>query len=329
MSLTVNSPPNKPAALPPNFESIPAELRVLNQFGVWSYEEITDEESGECWVDKIPRNARTGRRASSTNPGSWSSFDQAMRAYERGGFDGLAFFLQHGGGLVGIDLDKCRSRTTGAIEQWAQSIVDRLGSYCELSPSGRGLRLFVWGELPPRDRREGRFECYSGARFLTLTGRPVTPFTIEHRQAELTAIHTEIFAARVARRNAAPPLLASGYRPHSLSDLEIIDKAGQAKNGAKFRSLYGGDTSGHGSHSEADAALCSLLAFYCGPDPARIDELYRGSGLFRAKWNRPDYRDSTIALALEGRTEFYTPKRMIRFGRHHSHLNHLRFTVRV
>src|SRR6516165_1183101 len=123
MSLTVNSPPNKPAALPPNFESIPAELRVLNQFGVWSYEEITDEESGECWVDKIPRNARTGRRASSTNPGSWSSFD----------------------------LDKCRSRTTGAIEQWAQSIVDRLGSYCELSPSGRGLRLFVWGELPPRD----------------------------------------------------------------------------------------------------------------------------------------------------------------------------------
>jgi hypothetical protein len=162
-----------------------------------------------------------------------------------------------------------------------------------------------------------------------LTGWRLEPYNIEHRQAELIEIHNEIFAARVARRNAAPPLLASDYRPHSLSDLEIIDKAGQAKNGTKFLSLYSGDISEYGSHSEADAALCSMLAFYCGPDPARIDELFRGSGLFRAKWNRTDYRDRTIALALEGRAEFYRSGRVTRFERHHRHLNHLRFTVRV
>jgi hypothetical protein len=282
----------KPSVLPPIFENIPPKMRELDQFGTWAYEEFIDEESGECSYDKIPRNSRTGRRASSTDPNTWSTFDQAVKAYERGGYDGLAFFLKPGGGLVGIDLDKCRDRTTGAIEEWAQSTVDRLGTYCELSPSGRGLRLFVWGELPPRDRREGRFECYSSARFLTLTGWRITPFAIEHRQAELNEIHTEIFAARVAKRNAAPPALASGYRPHTLSDLEILELAGRAKNGDKFRSLYhGGDTSGYRSHSEADLALCGMLAFYAGPDVGRVDELLlaeagRSQPAARTQFNR-------------------------------------------
>jgi primase-polymerase (primpol)-like protein len=311
---------SRPAALPAIVENISPKLRVLNQFDVWRFEEFADEETGECWWDKIPINARTGRRASSTNPDTWSTFEQAVRAYERGGFDGLAFFLRPGGGLVGIDLDKCRDATAGAIEAWAQRIVDRLDTYCELSPSGRGLRLFVWGELPPRDRREGRFECYSSARFLTLTGWRIHLADLERRQAELTAIHTQIFAARVARRNAAPPALASGYRPHNLSDLDIIEKASAARNGAKFRALYhSGDTSGYRSHSEADLALCSMLAFYAGRDSARIDELFRGSGLFRGKWNRADYRDRTISLALEGRTEFYSPSHPIRLRHRHGH----------
>jgi primase-polymerase (primpol)-like protein len=192
------------------------------------------------------------------------------------------------------------------------------------------LRSFVFGKLPPRDRREGRFECYESARFLTLTGHRLegTPPTIEHRQAELIEIHTELFAARVARRNATPPAPASGYTPHNLSDRDIIEKASAARNGAKFRRLYSGDISGHASRSEADAALCSMLAFYCGPDPARIDEIFRGSGLMRAKWNRPDYRDRTIALALEGRTEFYTPRRAIRRQRRQAHST-ISFTLEV
>lgn len=294
---------------------------VLNQFGVWRFEEFADENSGEVWWDKVPINARTGRCASSTNPQTWSTFAEAVHAYQRGDYDGLAFFLRPGGRIVGIDLDKCRDRTSGAIEQWARSIVDRLDTYTELSPSSRGLRLFLYGELPHRDRREGRFECYERARFLTLTGVRLagTPSTIEYRQAKLTAVHMEIFAARVAKRNAAPSSLPSGFQSHNLSDVQILEKAGAARNGAKFHRLYSGDISGHNSHSEADLALCSMLAFYCGPDPARIDELFRGSGLFRAKWCGPDYRDSTTRLALEGRTEFYRPREAVRRQRRHRH----------
>jgi primase-polymerase (primpol)-like protein len=329
-SYTTDTSSGKPPALPVILNNIPIALCQHKQFGIWRFEKFSDEETGEVWWDKIPINARTGRRASSTNPQTWSVFDVAAQAYERGGYDGLAYFLHRDAGIVGLDLDKCRDAASGVIERWAQRIVDKLRTYTELSPSARGVRSFVFGNLPPRDRREGRFECYESARFLTLTGHRLegTPLTIEHRQAELIEIHTEVFAARVARRNATPPPQAGGYVPHDVSDLAIIEKAGAARNGAKFRRLYAGDISGYVSHSEADAALCCMLAFYTGRDPARIDELFRGSGLMRAKWDRLDYKNRAIALALEGRTEFYTPRRAIRRQRRQSHST-ISFTIEV
>jgi primase-polymerase (primpol)-like protein len=294
-------------------DGISIELQQLPQWGVWCFEPAIAEATGERSWNKIPRNARTSSRASSTNPRTWSTFDAALKAYQRGGYAGLAFFLHTDGGLVGIDLDKCRDATTGVIESWARGIVEKLRTFTEISPSGRGLRSFLWGELPPRDRREGHFECYSSARFLTITGQRLqgTPGTVAHRQAELLEIHAEIFAARIAKRKAVSSRPGSAPRPCSLGDLEIIDRACRMRGGAgnKFRRLWSGDISDYRSHSEADLALCGYLAFFVGPDPARIDELFRGSGLHRGKWNRADYRDATIAQALEGRTDFYCPGR--------------------
>ncbi len=37
------------------------------------------------------------------------------------------------------------------------------------------------------------------------------------------------------------------------------------------------------SQSEADLALCNFLAFWTGGDAARIDRLFRRSGLYRPK----------------------------------------------
>jgi primase-polymerase (primpol)-like protein len=128
---------------------------------------------------------------------------------------------------------------------------------------------------------------------------------------ELSAIHAEVFAARIARRDAAATRPAGTVRPCTLGDLEIIERAARMRKGRgeKFRRLWSGDTGGYRSHSEADLALCGYLAFLCGPDLTRIDELFRGSGLYRPKWERPDYRDSTISLAVQGRTEYYQPRR--------------------
>jgi hypothetical protein len=97
-----------------------------------------------------------------------------------------------------------------------------------------------------------------------------------------------------------------------LTDEEIICRAGAAKNGDKFRRLWDGDTSGYTSPSEADLALCSHLAFWCGRDSARIDTLFRQSGLMRPKWDEKHFADGrtygagTIDTSLQGSRAFYS-----------------------
>jgi hypothetical protein len=91
-------------------------------------------------------------------------------------------------------------------------------------------------------------------------------------------------------------------------DAALIERARKSQNGSRFTALYDrGDRKGAGysSQSEADLALCSMLAFWFKGDRAAIDRAFRSSALYRDKWDREDYRDRTIDEALNGRTEFY------------------------
>ena len=96
----------------------------------------------------------------------------------------------------------------------------------------------------------------------------------------------------------------SGSGISRLSDEHILERARKAKTGARFRSLFGGDTSNHGGdHSRADLALCSMLVFWTR-DPEQIDRLFRQSGLNRSKWiERDNYRKGTIQKALRNCTK--------------------------
>jgi len=95
----------------------------------------------------------------------------------------------------------------------------------------------------------------------------------------------------------------------SLDDQTLLEKAKNARNGAKFTALWEGNTAGYKSQSEADCALCCLLAHWTSGDRERIDRLFRQSGLYRDdKWGeREDYRERTINAALERTTKFYDP----------------------
>jgi hypothetical protein len=299
----------RPQAVPVNLDGIPAQLKQVDRWVVWRYVEDTDPDTGEVSWDKPPVCACNGRPASSTNSRSWTTYDLAVGAYEQGGLDGLGFVLSPSGGsderLVGVDLDKCRDQQTKVIEPWAEKIVQTLNSYTEVSPSGKGLRIFVLGRLPAKGRKKGRYENYESGRYVTVTGQHLdgTPATIEQRQAELETVHKRIFGDVTRPRQAGP---RTAKAPTDLDDAQLIERAGRAKNGAKFRALWNGDTTGYGSQSEADLALADKLAFWCGPGSAeRIDGLIRQSGLYRPKWDRQDYRDRTIAKALQEPREFY------------------------
>src|SRR5215213_5121798 len=127
---------------------------------------------------------------------------------------------------------------------------------------------------------------------------------IRDREEELLKFHARYFSEE--SKNGHPEN-SNGHHYSELTDEEIIGLAGRARNAAKYEALWRGDTSGYESHSEADQAFISLLAFYT-QDEEQLDRLYRQSGLCRHKWiERADYRRLTIETALSNLSETYTP----------------------
>jgi putative DNA primase/helicase len=138
-----------------------------------------------------------------------------------------------------------------------------------------------------------------------VTGRRLggTSQTVEERQEQLSALHHRLFSLR---EPDVPERQGKVTSDNGLDDDEVLRKAASAANGARFAALWAGDRSGYASDSEADLALCSMLAFWVGPDEARISSLFSRSGLMREKWDREDYRRRTISRAIS-RAEFYAP----------------------
>jgi len=230
---------------------------------------------------------------------------EARKAARDGDLDGIGFVFTESDPFCGVDLDACVDPKTGEIASWASEIVRELDSYTEFSPSGTGLHVLLRAELPPEGNRRARIEIYDRGRFFTVTGRRLrgTSHLVEERQEQLSALHDRLFSPR---ERDVPERQGKVASDNSLDDAEVLRKAASAANGTRLSALWAGDRSGYASDSEADLALCSMLAFWVGPDEARISSLFSRSGLMREKWDREDYRRHTIARAIS-RAEFYTP----------------------
>ena len=102
-----------------------------------------------------------------------------------------------------------------------------------------------------------------------------SPCEVVECQDELLKFHREHFSAPAEIKTKS-----------SFADDDIIQKAMNAGNGTKFKQLWEGDHSNYPSQSEADLALCCMLAFWTQGNTYKIDQLFRQSGLFRSKWDR-------------------------------------------
>jgi hypothetical protein len=293
----------KPSALAVLVEGIPEELRQLPRWVAWKYGPPRGPQGKR---PKIPLDPRTGRAADITDRRTWATLPAALALYHEGEADGIGFVL--GDGWIGLDLDKCRDPLTGELTAEASAMVSMLDTYTEISPSGTGLKLIARGTVPDGKRRGG-VELYGERRYFTLTGHHLvgTPRTVEPRQEQLSALHARL--AGPARSQIFDSERATHRPPPTASDQELIAQASAAS--AKFAALWRGDWRGAGqeSHSEGDWTLCKMLAFWVGPDPApaRVDGLFRQSGLMSPKWERPDYRQLTLTGAIRAQTKCYDP----------------------
>ncbi len=300
----------------------PAELIALPQWVAWRYEDRDGKPT------KAPIDAKSNGRltyAKSNDPATWASHAEALKACERHPeLAGVGFCFSPDDGLTGIDLDHVIDPDTGELNPEAAEIIERFsGTYCEVSPSGTGLRLFAFGKPGRSGKNVGRVkwcEVYShpSSRYLTVTGNLWTgsATAVTEQQTALNWLHERFMTASTGQEPVASkpgPSVAL-----TLDDAALLDKARNAKNGAEFAALWSGDTSGHGGDdSAADLALCSLLAFWTGGDADRIDRLFRQSGLFRPKWDSRrgeagTYGSMTIDKAIAGCRDTYSGRGGVR-----------------
>jgi putative DNA primase/helicase len=279
------------------------ELKDKNLWFLWS---AKPGKNGK--VTKVPFAANGGATGTDdAHKGTWVSFDDAESARNQFQASGLGLKIPKGFFLLDID-------HKDISDPFAQLMLSRFSSYAEVSPSSKGIHIIGQCDitkLPVHfdDRRKRLvldseyyqkrsdigLELYIGDitnRYGTFTGNTINSLPIaDCTQAVLTTLDKEM--------RKKPKAKYSAKRDGDRAVFDIVCDLRKQKNGDKFIRLYDkGDFSEYSSQSEADAALCALIAFRTGADPDAIDEVFRSSALYRSKWERDDYRENTINAGI-------------------------------
>ncbi len=219
--------------------------------------------------DKAPLVIGTQEAASTTNATTWRPYTKLRPKENRG--------LVISDPYCGVDLDSCRDVETGELDNWAARLVAYLDSYCEVSPSGTGVHVWVRARLAAdaphkvgqKDKASGVIEQYDSGRYFTVTGQ---------RRGKRKRIHD---------------------RQEQIDNLNIIAKVWRAGGKALWRhESQNADASGN------DYALAAKVIEQGVTDPGRIERIMRLSCLERDKWdkarNDESYLRRTIRKAIEG-----------------------------
>lgn len=195
----------------------PAAIRELRAWLVWRY--VPKE--GSPKPDKMPFYAngvkRHGTLGSLPDRRELTTYAKALEAATRGGYDGVGFALLKGSNVVALDFDHCV--TDGVVHPAVERLV--AGTYAELSPSGAGVRAFMWGDLGNHkdldctgpDEPFG-FEVFSTTGYVTFTGNALASTEVLGALDTVAPVSDAVRAAadrrfnRSEQRVDADPLMA-------------------------------------------------------------------------------------------------------------------------
>lgn len=294
------------------YERVPDELKELEQ---WCFFKLEWNEQRKKNTKK-PFNSNTGYLAKSNDESTWSTFDEAIQALNKFNGDGIGFFFKEP--YIGIDIDDIE----GEIQRYLQGdietnmvyeFVESVKSYAEYSPSGNGIHIIAKGKQPGNRNRKGNVEIYTSGRFFTVTGN-----IVKSEYAEITEPN-KIDLERLYRKYIGDDKIIQFNNSNALeskielSESEIIQKALQSKQGAKFNVfMNGGWEAFYDSQSEADIAFANMLAFWTGRDFDKMDGIFRESSLMRSKYDerRPPgstYGGNLLNKAIHECENTYSP----------------------
>lgn len=258
-----------------------------------------------CHKNKIPIDPKTGKAAKSNDPNTWGTYEQATALLEKdSSISGLGFMFSNSP-YVGIDIDHCIQ--DNKLNKLAKEIIEAIKSYTEISYSGTGLHIICKGKLAGAGRKNSTLglEMYDSGRYFTVTEKTHKDFfVVEERQEAIEQLYQKYFSSEKSETQKKQQQI---YR---LDDEKVVEIASKSQNSNKFLDLYAGNWQNvYHSQSEADLALCNILAFYTACDGDQMDRIFRTSGLMRPKWDEihglQTYGNATITKAIDGCDTMY------------------------
>ena len=267
-----------------------------------------------CWnkiekngrMTKVPCSAHGGKTGTNEEyRGTWVRYDEAIAAAQKYMYSGVGFVIPQGWFFLDIDHKELD-------DPFVQKILHRFDTYTEYSQSGSGLHLYGKCDFSrlPTEKIDGRLRL--DRRFYTKNPGNDLELYIGGLTNRFAVFTGDVVADK------APADCTEAILQTLEKDMRREEKPAPAQPAAtdKFTQLYKlGDISGYGSHSEADLALCIMLAKETKGDAAEMDRLFRASALHRDKWERRDYREATLRMALERYEEDTTPPDFIYEGK--------------
>ena len=234
-----------------------------------------------------------------TTSSGWLSFEEAIHKFKNCYADGIGFVFCEDDGLVGIDLDNVLN-DDGSPDELAQPITSSANTYTELSPSRRGLHLYIKAQIP-KGKKGRRIEIYTEKRFFTVTGHIPTfceRADVQNNQALADELY-QYLTSREKAESLISPIIKRKSRFPSKSDREIINYIFSSSKDKKFQDLYNGEWQKYSfpSQSEADLSFFTKLMYWCQGDEQQAERVFKQSGLYRDKWERYDYKQRIIKKA--------------------------------
>ena len=289
-------------------------MQELKEKKIWVCMRIENRQGRKTKVPKSISDGPTG--TNSKWAATWVTYAEAQQACEERAFDGVGFVIPEGYYFIDID-------SRGIDDPFVQTILTRHDSYAEFSFSGSGIHQYgkcdleqipcdlnastqKWSlsrEYYTKNPHNG-MELYIGGltnRFAVYTGKVAVGKPLKDCTDAILAT-LECDMRRKQPKQAKPSAKKNVDKSEDEKILGIIEALRRQKNGEKFSRLFDeGDISGYGSESEADMALCNMIAFRAGPNPELIRKIINKSALADKKWERDDY---SLGLTIPKSIEF-------------------------
>ncbi len=277
-------------------------MKGLKRFVGWRKEEL------EGKVAKLPFSLIDGKASNWNEPDRWLNFEEAK--YEN---SHLGFVLVEEDKIVCIDLDK--AIIDDKLSPMAEEVVkDFVGSYMEISQSGKGLHIFARGNLENNlNLSSNGIEIYKNNRYIALTGDvgegkffPVSNKLLD-KDLEIERLYRKWTQEKPSTlkqlKEYKYKTLNQAYSLDKLSLDEILSTMERTNNKAS-RLISGYSITG--DHSRDDFIFLVLTRNYTGGDPALMKDLFLmtplsrlGSGQKRSDDRRyMDYLEKTIDKVL-------------------------------